>query len=407
MKNAIWIGRRQVKGLIVLLALLPLIPTGFLIHTMWLHTANEQVRVVEDMNSIFRNQLRLAAERFSEEPGTEPRGEKDLVQFLTHVFGADLPMVVHSDQGRMVYRSVNAITGSEFEYEILRGEFAGWIIKIDSVTEIPQHIKEEQKTTFRQAVFALVSTVLIAGGVWLIVNRGLKTDEIRKDLITTISHEIKTPVSAIKILTESLESGHLDETLQAEYLRLISSENERIEQLANRFLTYGRLEKGQLPVGRETTALAPVVKNITELLAPRFQSADGEISVTGDSEIQVLADQNGLSILLTNLLENALKYGGSPPRALVDISTVDQFAVITVSDNGRGIEKSERKAVFRRFYRSEGRLDDGQTGVGLGLAICRRITKLMKGTLSLQSSKNEAYPGAEFEIRLAIAPDSI
>lgn len=403
MKNAIWIGRRQVKGLIVLLALLPLVPTGFLIHTMWLKSSNEQERALDEMNSIFRNQLRFAAERFSELQ-SEPRGEAKLVEFLIHVFGEDLPMEVRSAEGKLIYKSRSSMTGTEFVYRIVGGEFSGWNISIDSVAEVPQHILEEKQDTFRQAVFALAGTILIAGGVWLIVNRGLRTDEIRKDLITTISHEIKTPVSAIKILTESLEAGDLDDCLQQEYLRLISSENERIEQLANRFLTYGRLEKGQLPIARKPTGLGEVLDRIASLLEPRFQAVNGEIAIKGDRDVFVMGDANGLTIVLTNLLENALKYGGSPPRVCIDISKTDQLVNIVIIDNGRGIPKSERRAVFRRFYRSSGRLDDGQTGVGLGLAICRRITKLMKGSLSLQSSQNKEYPGAEFQIRLSQAP---
>ena len=92
--------------------------------------------------------------------------------------------------------------------------------------------------------------VLVASVVWYAVNRGLRVDEIRKDLITTISHELKTPVSAIKILAESLEDGNLSAADQAEYVKLISSENDRIEGLANRFLTYGRLEKGSTAGGK-------------------------------------------------------------------------------------------------------------------------------------------------------------
>ena len=404
MKNAIWIGRRQVKGLIVLLALLPLIPTSFLIHTMWINTSTDQVRVIDEMNGIFRDQLHLSAERYSKALDNESRDARDLVKFLIHVFGKDLPMEIRAANGAIAYQSFAPMTGTQFEYQIHSGEFAGWNIIIDSVTEIPQHIKEEQQTTFRHAIIALVSTIIIAGGVWLAVNRGLKTDEIRKDLITTISHEIKTPVSAIKILAESLEGGQLDDSLQQEYINLITSENERIEQLANRFLTYGRLEKGQLPIERKPTALEPVLTEVSNLLAPRFKAAKGKISISGDKEISVLGDQNGLTILLTNLLENALKYGGSPPKVLIQLATENQQAVITVNDNGKGVPKAEQKAVFRRFYRSEGRLDDGQTGVGLGLAICRRITKLMKGSLSLENSTDPDYHGASFQIKLHLSP---
>jgi signal transduction histidine kinase len=374
---------------------------------MWLKSANDQVRVVSEMNGIYRTQLRIASEKFSLAALKQSRSEGEFVQYLIFIFGEQLPMKILSADGRTVYRSETPLTNHKFNYWIDDGEFAGWNIQIDSVTEIPEHIIEEQRSTYRQALIATISTMMIAGGVWLVVNRGLKTDEIRKDIITTISHEIKTPVSAIKVLAESLEEGNLDEELQAEYLHLIASENERIEQLADRFLTYGRLEKQQFPVETKAVPLDPVVEKVIAMLAPGFQSANGEISVTGDRGIILLADRNGLKILLTNLVENALKYGGTPPRVLIQMSASRTNAIVSVMDNGEGIARDERKAVFRQFYRSEGRLDDGQAGVGLGLAISLRISKLMKGILTLEKSTDPEYPGAHFQFRLPLSPENI
>jgi two-component system, OmpR family, phosphate regulon sensor histidine kinase PhoR len=401
MINAIWMGRRQVRGLIVLLALLPLIPTTFLVHTMWLNSVNDRARVMDEMNASFRNQLRLAAGRFSVSHRDRVADERDFVQFLLHVFGENLPMVISDQRGKVVYRSHIEPTENEFGYRVDNGAFAGWNIRIDSAPEIPYHIKEQERSTLWQGIVAVVSTMVIAGAVWFAVNRGLKIDEIRKDLITTISHEIKTPVSAIKILTESLEMGNLDAAQRSDYLRLIASENERIEQLANRFLTYGRLEKGQFTIAHEATELTPVLQKAIDLLSPRFAAVNGEICVKGFTDLSVMGDRNGLMILLTNLLENALKYGGVPPRVLIEISREGPDVILTISDNGKGIPKSEQKAVFRRFYRSEGQLNDGQTGVGLGLAICRKIAKLMKGSLTLGLSEKTEYGGAEFQVRLS------
>jgi len=401
MKNAIWLGRRQVRGLIVLLALLPLIPTTFLIHTMWLNSRNDRTRVIDEMNASFRNQLRLAAGRFSMAHQGKSVEDRDFVEFLLHVFGENLPMVISDKKGIVVYQSQAGLKENEFNYKVDTGAFAGWNIRIDSAPELPIHIREQEQSTLWQGIAAVVSTIFIAVGVWFAVHRGLKIDEIRKDLITTISHEIKTPVSAIKILTESLETGQLETPRRAEYLRLIASENERIEQLVNRFLTYGRLEKGQFSIERVATALTPVIHQAINLLAPRFESANGEIRLIGATDLSVMGDRNGLTILLTNLLENALKYGGSPPRVLIEISQAGPDVLVTISDNGKGIPKSERKAVFRQFYRSEGQLNDGQTGVGLGLSICRKITMLMKGTLILGLSQKTEYGGAEFQVRLS------
>lgn len=403
MKNAIWIGRRQVRALVVLLALLPIIPTVVLIHTMWQNSEKDRVLAIAEMNEMYRYQLRLAVERYSTSPESGSLTDQDLVQFLTHVFGKELPMKIKSSGDHVIYQSDRPITQTGFGYQVTNGRFKGFDITIDSVTEIPIHIKSEHGNTIRQAIYYLLGTILMAGGVWYAVHRGLKVDEIRKDLITTISHEIKTPVSAIKVLAESLESGQLSGDDQIEYLQLISDENDRIEQLADRFLTFGRLEKGQFSIQKKDLSIDRVLNEVISRMSPRFTAREGDLRWIGEKDIAVLGDHSGLEILLTNLVENALKYGGSPPRAVISAEKNKTDAIITLSDNGSGIPTAERAAVFRSFYRSEGRLDDGQTGVGLGLAISLRIAKLMKGSLTLKSSSHPDYDGATFQLRLPLA----
>ena len=403
MKNAIWIGRRQVRGLVILLALLPLIPTALLIHAMWKDSESTRILAIAEMNEMYRYQLRHAADRFSTSTKDGPRTDQDLVRFLTHVFGESLPMRIVSPDGKVLYQSNAAISGTGFDYQIFEGEFKGHVVTIDSSSEIPIHIREEHRTTIRHGIYALLGTILMAGGVWYAVNRGLRVDESRKDLITTISHEIKTPVAAIKVLTESLESGELDEKKREEYIRLITSENERIEHLANRFLTFGRLEKGQLPIEQKPVEISNLIGDLEARMEPKFRSAEGELKVEGDRDITLIGDPNGLEILFSNIAENALKYGGKPPRALISIQKNGSTAEISFTDDGKGVPESERAAVFRRFYRSEGRLDDGQTGVGLGLAICRRLARLMKGTLTLSQSTRPDFGGAAFVLRLPLA----
>ena len=162
-------------------------------------------------------------------------------------------------------------------------------------------------------------------------------------------------------------------------------------------------KKGQLPVENRQVPLDSVIREISDLLAPRFQKANGELVLGGEKDLEVLGDDNGLEIMLTNLIENALKYGGSPPRVKIFTAKQGKNAAITISDNGKGILKSERKAVFRQFYRSEGRLDDGQTGAGLGLAICGRLAKLMNGSLDLGQSDDPAYGGASFTLFIPLS----
>jgi len=281
---------------------------------------------------------------------------------------------------------------------VATGRFKGWTISLDQLEEFPEYFNEQRARTFWHAVMIVFGVTLVAGVVWFAVHRRLRVDELRSDLLTTISHEIKTPVAAMKVIIETLEQSDVDEKTKSEYLRLLGSENDRVGELADQFLTYNRLERGQISVRPVECYLREFLEEELDRMRPLFETAGGTLTMKCPDDLRVWVDLPAMKVVLANLLENALKYGGTPPQAKVEARAGGRRVEIVVKDSGPGIPLRERRAVFRKFYRSDARLNRGHSGIGLGLAICRRFIRLLKGTIEVSPAENGE--GAELVISL-------
>lgn len=391
-----WLSQRQVRWLIVLLALLPLIPSILLIQVMMQNAMRDRDSAVSEITDIYRGQLTLLIERFIGD-AEHPDG-RELVDYLDRIFVEDVSLLVSNSDGDLIFGDPSSLSGDAIIYEISHGDLKGWTISLDQSEEYPEYFNEQKAQTFWHAVLIVVGVILIAGIVWFTVHRRLRVDEIRSDLFTTISHEIKTPVAAMKVLIETLEQSGVDEKTKQDYLGLLASENERVEELAEQFLTYSRLERGQIRIKRVDCYLKNFLEIELNLMRPLFESAGGTLHCQCPDEIRVKVDVPALKIVIANLLENALKYGGDPPVVKVEVNASGKRVEIMVRDQGPGIPRAERRAVFRKFYRSDALLHRGHSGVGLGLAICRHFLKLLKGKIEVSSPG--AGEGATFTVSL-------
>ncbi len=395
-----WLSQRQVRWLIVLLALLPLIPGVLLVQVMLQNAMRDRDSAVSEVTDIYRAQLSLLVEKFSEESKDE-EGER-LVRHLKTIFIEDVSLLIADREGVIVSGSLSDLSRDAIVYEVATGRFKGWTISLDQLEEFPEYFNEQRARTFWHAVIIVFGVTLIAGVVWFTVHRRLRVDELRSDLLTTISHEIKTPVAAMKVLIETLEQSDVNEDTKREYLKLLGSENERVGELADQFLTYNRLERGQISIRPVECFLQNFLAEELDRMRPLFEAAGGTLIFECPEDLRVKVDVPAMKIVLANLVENALKYGGSPPRAEVVAKSSGRRVEIIVSDSGPGIPRKERKAVFRKFYRSDALLNHGHSGIGLGLAICRRFMKLLKGTIEVSTAENG--DGAELVISLPMAP---
>ncbi|MDF1738163.1 MAG: HAMP domain-containing sensor histidine kinase, partial [Verrucomicrobiales bacterium] len=353
----------------------------------------------EGLSLIYREQLGLTAERFSL---TQNEADPEvLLSHLTRVFGAAASVAISRSDQILLTKHVDKDSENAVVHTIQEGAYRGWTVSLKVSGDVLVHSDEQRREIWWHAFWVLSGVLLVAGAAWLTVHRRLRIDEIRSDMLTTISHEIKTPVAAMKVLMESLEDGTVSGESRSDYYELLHRENDRIGELADHFLLHSRLEKGQLPVRFEPVDLTTLVGGEVKLIRPQLNAVSGELSFEDVSSIIVQTDPAALKIVLSNLLENAVKYGGRPPILTVKLATRDRHAEISISDQGEGIPRSERRAVFRRFYRGDVQLTGGQRGVGLGLPICRHLVRLLKGEIRISSGPEGR--GTVFLVRIPIS----
>jgi signal transduction histidine kinase len=402
--SGMWLSRRQMRWLVVLLALLPLVPAILMVRLMLDNARRDRDEAVEIETRVYRNQLIHLVNRTSQNSSAGGGGEALFAQ-LRRIFGDEVTVVLRAPSGGGFWKWGDAPTEAAIVAEIPEGRYAGWTVVLDRVVELPEYIGEQMRHAWWRAGGWAFGVAMVAAVVWFAVHRGLRVDELRSDLLTTVSHEMKTPLASMRVLLETLtddETGIVaDGERRREYLDLVLRENRRLTRLADDFLTFARLERGDHRLRREICDPGEAAAGVVEELSPAIQAAGARIELDVPEHLRVWGDADALSAVLRNLVENALKYaatGDRPPRIVVSgAETGRGRLLLTVTDDGPGIPPEFRRAVFRRYFRIDSRLAGGGSGVGLGLAICRHLVRRMRGRISLEAP---AGGGCRFVIRL-------
>ena len=226
-------------------------------------------------------------------------------------------------------------------------------------------------------------------------------DNSRKEFVSNVSHELKTPLSSIKVLTESLLlQQSLPEEMYKEFLQDINSEIDRQTAIVNDLLTLVRLEEGgENVLNVRAFVLNDMTEDILKRLKPLAQEKNVELVLESTREVEIEADETKLTLALSNLIQNGVKYNKEGGIVKVTIDSDHMNAVIQVSDTGIGIEEEHFAKLFQRFYRVDKARDREAGGSGLGLSIVRQIIMLHKGNISVESKLGE---GSCFTVRLPL-----
>jgi len=243
--------------------------------------------------------------------------------------------------------------------------------------------------------------LLLSGSLvllFLLAQRRKQQREDMEKLLQFTSHEFKTPVAGVKGLLQSLAIGSIPDAQRAELIQLGQIECDRLEHLAETILAYQRAMSRDPRAGVQRIDAA---RFIGDLLAHRARtSSGGDLQLAVIDAVAVLADRDGLRVILENLLDNAQKYGGGRIRLSAGVS--DGHWRLDISDEGRGFPPESAEKLFDLHNRGSG---EGIThGAGLGLAIARQLARRMGGEISAHSSG--PGQGAVFTVTLALAPQS-
>lgn len=232
--------------------------------------------------------------------------------------------------------------------------------------------------------------LLVLAGAYFIgraASREVAVARLESDFVASVSHEFRTPITALRQLSELLVSGRVesDEDRQ-EYYRALAQASERLHRLVEGLLTFGRLEAGEMPFRFEPLDAAEWLRSVVEEFKRDAGARGVGIDVhTDGSAPRLRADPAALGCVISNLLDNAVKYSpaGSPIR--VELSRDDRRVVIRVRDQGLGISESEQELIFRRFVRGTAAKTAGIRGAGVGLAMARRIANAHGGDVTVDS----------------------
>src|SRR6266702_6145519 len=226
-----------------------------------------------------------------------------------------------------------------------------------------------------------------------------RLEVLRRDFVANASHELKTPVAALRALAESLESAIGDDPPQARrFAARVGREAERLEALVRDLLDLSRVEGRTLDV--EPLDLVGLVKEVVEPYAERAEERHVRLRTALQAGTTMRGDRAQLSLLLSNLLDNALRHTNSRGMVRVSVEAADGTVVLQVADTGEGIPTVELPRIFERFYRVDKARTRRTGGTGLGLAIVRHVAEAHGGIVTVDS---EVGKGSTFTVTLPSA----
>ena len=271
-----------------------------------------------------------------------------------------------------------------------------------SLDNLPGQQRWESRAIWALAVLLGVVTLFGSMALFRMINTELAYAQKRTDFVAAVSHELKTPLTSIRLYAEMLQEGMVpSEEKRDEYYRTITAESDRLGRLIDNVLELGRLERraegGPLIVGD----VLPVIDDVVQMLRPHAHSRGFELEVEAEADLPpVRVDRDALTQILVNLVDNGIKFAVDSPRKRLVIGAVGfgDGVQLTVRDHGPGVPATQLTEVFEPFFRGERELTRRTRGTGIGLALVQGLCERMGAQLSARN-----HPEGGFEVTLTLA----
>lgn len=261
------------------------------------------------------------------------------------------------------------------------------------IRDMTLEIKNEKKS-FQVYGVPIIGTNDRWMGILLVFNditELKKLEQIRKDFVANVSHELKTPITSIKGFSETLLDGAMEdkETLE-EFLRIILKESHRLQTLIQDLLDLSKLEQHHFALNKEEFNLMEILNKATKMLEGRAEAKNIKLLFPQANEIvQIEGDRSRLTQVFLNLITNAVIYTPNDGEITVYVVEKKKKIEIRIQDTGIGIEQEEIPRIFERFYRVDKARSRNSGGTGLGLAIVKHLVELHRGTIQVESEMGE------------------
>ena len=263
------------------------------------------------------------------------------------------------------------------------------------------------RKAFFVVALLLVLSITLFGGYLLLhgVKQEMRLAELQSDFVSSVSHELKTPLTAIRMFAETLRSRAApDPAMTTEYLDTIVGESERLTRLLNNVLDISQLEQGQKIHFREPTSLAEIALRAARAVEYPLSSQGFHLELDLDDRLPpVSVDRDSVEQAVLNLLTNAMRYSGTSREIGLSLRRQNGHAVMAVSDRGVGIPPEAQSRLTEKFYRVRSPENERVPGTGLGLTIVEHTARAHGGHLTLESAVGE---GSTFSIHLPMEEQS-
>lgn len=273
------------------------------------------------------------------------------------------------------------------------------------------HFPGQNKYLFSRSgwmlLISLFLTMLLIWSFYFItrnIYRQKKLDEMKNDFINNMTHEFKTPVSTISLVCEALHDKDIEKSSDVvdDYLKIIEQENKRLGQLAEQILQTAVIDKGHLYLYFETVNLHNLVRKVIENYQPAVDQHSGKISAKLlASDPEILGDKTHLYNMISNLIDNAIKYSEKNPEIEMIISDDNNSLTFSIQDRGVGISKANQKKIFDKLFRVPTGNIHNVKGFGLGLSYVKYVVERHSGSIRVES---EIHKGSRFIITLSRNP---
>lgn len=259
---------------------------------------------------------------------------------------------------------------------------------------IPQTISASLLAGWLAAFVALITAYFLIANV-------MKLSERRASFVSAVTHELRTPLTTFRLYSDMLSSGAVREEKRPIYLGVLSREADRLSHLVENVLAFSQIERGNARSNVSEIELGETLESYRERFESRLDAVGLSLNLIPCEEIRTTLDTSALEHVLFNLIDNAAKYASSsePPIVTLEAKESEEQITIQISDNGPGIVANEQARIFQAFHKSAKQAAETKPGVGLGLALSKRLARSMGGKLSCQP-KADGTPGASFTLSL-------
>jgi signal transduction histidine kinase len=298
-------------------------------------------------------------------------------------------LVLLDPQNRAVYAREPIGAAQRLATARLREGLPDWQVALYQPPGFSPHQAVRRQVMLFSCALGVLLLVILAGTVttYRLMRRESEVARLKADFVANVSHDLKTPLSVIRMFGETLEMGRVtDPATRAEYYRVITRESERLSRLIDNVLDFSRIEGGRRTYERVPAPVEPLVRESLEPFAyPLAQGAfKVEVEVAADLP-DVTMDAAAVGQALSNLIDNAIKYSGERKALRVSATRIGDRLALSVADEGIGIPPGEHARIFEKFYRVGRSETQGRRGSGVGLALVQHVADAHGGRVTVES----------------------